>query len=265
MSSRRCRACLAFSHCLKSFSTCRCCFLSRSVAFISSPPTPAKEQKRCRQLWPSTITRARAAWSRPTYHDTLSTTRTTAIPRLTTNRWMRSGGAASSGCSGSVMTTLSATPMPYPLPRPMLASLDPAPLESPRFAYEPKYDGIRAIVSVTAGGGAGAARIWSRLGNEKTAQFPEIARALGVFAKGLKADVLLDGEIVALDEAGEPAGFQRLQGRIHLTSDGDIGGRLVTQPVAFVAFDVLRDGDLDVRALPLTARRARLERIFGNT
>jgi bifunctional non-homologous end joining protein LigD len=147
----------------------------------------------------------------------------------------------------------------------MLASLEPAPLESPRFAYEPKYDGIRAIVAVTAGGGPGAARIWSRLGNEKTAQFPEIARALSIFAKGLKADVLLDGEIVALDEAGEPAGFQRLQGRIHLTSDGDIGGRVVTQPVAFVAFDVLRDGELDVRALPLTARRARLERIFGNT
>jgi bifunctional non-homologous end joining protein LigD len=147
----------------------------------------------------------------------------------------------------------------------MLASLDPAPLHSPRFAYEPKYDGIRAIVAVKAGGGAGAARIWSRLGNEKTSQFPEIARALGVFARRLKADVLLDGEIVALDEAGEPAGFQRLQGRIHLTSDGDIGGRVVTQPVAFVAFDVLRDGDVDVRALPLTARRARLERIFGNT
>ena len=147
----------------------------------------------------------------------------------------------------------------------MLASLDPAPLDSPRFAYEPKYDGIRALVAVTAGGGPGAARIWSRLGNEKTAQFPEIARALALFARGLKADVLLDGEIVALDERGEPAGFQRLQGRIHLTSDGDIGGRVVTQPVAFVAFDVLRDGDLDVRALPLTARRARLERIFGNT
>jgi bifunctional non-homologous end joining protein LigD len=147
----------------------------------------------------------------------------------------------------------------------MLASLDPAPLASPRFAYEPKYDGIRALVAVRAGGGPGAARIWSRLGNEKTAQFPEITRALAVFARGLKADVLLDGEIVALDEHGEPAGFQRLQGRIHLTSDGDIGGRVVTQPVAFVAFDVLRDGDLDVRALPLTARRARLERIFGNT
>jgi ATP-dependent DNA ligase len=147
----------------------------------------------------------------------------------------------------------------------MLASLEPAPLESARLAYEPKYDGIRALVAVQAGGGPTAVRIWSRLGNEKTSQFPEIARALALFARSLKADVLLDGEIVALDQRGEPAGFQRLQGRIHLTAEGDIGGRAVTQPVVFVAFDVLRDGALDVRSLPLTARRARLERIFGNT
>ncbi|HEV8473770.1 MAG TPA: DNA ligase D [Methylomirabilota bacterium] len=147
----------------------------------------------------------------------------------------------------------------------MLASLDPAPLTSARLAYEPKYDGIRALVSVRAGGGAGAARIWSRLGNDKTPQFPEIARALEVFARRLKADVLLDGEIVALDERGEPTGFQRLQGRIHLASGHDIGGREGTEPVAFIAFDVLRDGAVDARRLPLTARRARLERIFGNT
>jgi bifunctional non-homologous end joining protein LigD len=147
----------------------------------------------------------------------------------------------------------------------MLASLDEAPLADPRLAYEPKYDGIRALAVVRAGGGPGAARLWSRLGNDKTDQFPEIARALTVFARKLKADVLLDGEIVALDQHGEPAGFQRLQGRIHLTSERDIGGRAGTEPVAFVAFDVLRDGDTDVRSLPLTARRARLERIFGNT
>jgi len=147
----------------------------------------------------------------------------------------------------------------------MLASLDAAPLADPRFAYEPKYDGIRALAMVRAGGGPGAVRLWSRLGNDKTGQFPEIARALSLFARKLRADVLLDGEIVALDQHGEPAGFQRLQGRMHLTSERDIGARVVTDPVAFVAFDVLRDGDTDLLQLPLTARRARLERIFGNT
>src|SRR5262249_2783683 len=163
------------------------------------------------------------------------------------------------------MLTLTATSMPQPLPRPMLASLGEAPLADPRLAYEPKYDGIRTSALVHAGGGADAVNLWSRLGNDKTGQFPEIARALRVFARRLKADVLLDGEIVALDQHGEPAGFQRLQGRIHLTWERDIGGREGTEPVAFVAFDVLCDGAHDVRPLPLTARRARLERIFGNT
>ena len=151
--------------------------------------------------------------------------------------------------------------MPQPLPRPMLASLDEAPLADPRFAYEPKYDGIRTLAVVRAGGGPGAVRLWSRLGNDKTGQFPEISRALAAFARRLKADVVLDGEIVALDQHGEPADFQRLQGRIHLTSERDIGGREDTEPVGFVAFDVLRDGEHDVRPLPLTARRARLERV----
>lgn len=119
----------------------------------------------------------------------------------------------------------------------MLASLDEASLVDPRLAYEPKYDGIRTLASVRAGGGPGGVRLTSRLGNDKTAQFPEIVRALGVFARKLKADGLRDGEIVALDQRGEPTGFQRLQGRIHLASEREIVGREGTEPVAFVAFD----------------------------
>src|SRR2546421_12279750 len=176
---------------------------------------------------------------------------------------LREGPSSRSTRPGTAPSTLTATPMPQSLPRPMLASLDEAPLADPRFAYEPKYDGIRALAMVRAGGGPGAVRLWSRLGNDKTSQFPEIARALAVFARKLKADVLLDGEIVALDQQGEPAGFQRLQGRIHLTSERDIGGREGTEPVAFVAFDVLRDGHTELTALPLTARRARRQRHLG--
>ena len=85
------------------------------------------------------------------------------------------------------MLTLAATPMPQSVPRPMLASLDAAPLADPRFAYEPKYDGIRALAMVRAGGGPDAVRLWSRLGNDKTGQFPEIVRALADFARKLKA------------------------------------------------------------------------------
>src|SRR5262245_14232067 len=97
---------------------------------------------------------------------------------------------------------------------PMLASLADAPLTDPQLVYEPKYDGIRAIVEVDSR----AVRLWSRVGNEKTNQFPEIVEALRRWAGRVRAPLVLDGEIVALDDAGEPAGFQKLQGRIHLTN-----------------------------------------------
>src|SRR5688572_483680 len=103
----------------------------------------------------------------------------------------------------------------------MLASTGEAPLDSSAFAYEPKYDGIRAIAAVQPPASRrsdGEARFWSRLGNEKTNQFPEIAAALRSWARALDRPVVLDGEIVALDERGEPIGFQNLQGRIHLRS-----------------------------------------------
>jgi bifunctional non-homologous end joining protein LigD len=160
--------------------------------------------------------------------------------------------------------------------QPMLASLADAPLDDPRLVYEPKYDGIRAIAEIAP---AGQVRLWSRLGNEKTNQFPEIAAALGIWASARKAPLVLDGEIVALDAKGEPTGFQQLQGRIHLI---DAAGPTrpsrrpaprpanLTSPtgpnkVAFIVFDVLRDGNTDYRDRPLTERRAAVERVFGRT
>src|SRR5688500_6170242 len=121
--------------------------------------------------------------------------------------------------------------------RPMLATAAQAPLDTGELVYEPKYDGIRAVESVTPGCPP-VVRLWSRLGNEKTAQFPEIVDALQTWARKLDRPVLLDGEIVALDEHGEPSGFQNLQGRIHLKA----GGAGTAGGVAFVMFDLLRDG-----------------------
>lgn len=135
-------------------------------------------------------------------------------------------------------------------------------LDDPQFVYEPKYDGIRVLVFVKAG--VGCIRIMSRLGNEKTRQFPDLIRAFKPFARKLKASVILDGEIVALDPAGQPVGFQQLQGRIHLA--GVTEQILATEvPVAFIAFDILQDGAQNVTSLPLMARRARLEWVFANS
>jgi bifunctional non-homologous end joining protein LigD len=143
--------------------------------------------------------------------------------------------------------------------RPMLATLADAPLVQAGLVYEPKYDGIRGLVHVAAGKPRPEIRIWSRLGNDKTSQFPSIVNALAPLARSLKAPILLDGEIVALDEAGRPAGFQRLQGRIHLKGSRDVERLDAAQPAALIVFDILRDGDQDLRGLPLTDRRTRLQ------
>jgi bifunctional non-homologous end joining protein LigD len=153
--------------------------------------------------------------------------------------------------------------------RPMLATLpasDP-PLTGADLLYEPKYDGIRAITFVEPAEARARVRLWSRLGNEKTAQFPELVEALAKWAHKLKAPVVLDGEIVALDPNGRPAGFQRLQSRIHVTVPGYRSSKPILspqeQPTAFIAFDLLRDADDDLRAKPLIERRARLEALFA--
>jgi bifunctional non-homologous end joining protein LigD len=145
--------------------------------------------------------------------------------------------------------------------RPMLASTGEAPLDSAALAYEPKYDGIRAIAFVHRGD----VHFWSRLGNEKTTQFPEVAAALRDWARHLSGPTLIDGEIVALNERGDPTGFQNLQGRIHLKRGPQPHTPRGQQrpPIAFIAFDLLRDGDEDLRSLPLRERRARLESLLN--
>ena len=140
--------------------------------------------------------------------------------------------------------------------RPMLATTASAPLDSTEFVYEPKYDGIRAIAAIDSP----KPRLWSRLGNEKTAQFPEVAAALEKWGRRLDRPVVVDGEVVALDAHGEPAGFQNLQ-RIHMNAERPAAER----GVAFIVFDILRDGDEDLRPLPLRQRRARLEALFAGT
>jgi bifunctional non-homologous end joining protein LigD len=146
----------------------------------------------------------------------------------------------------------------------MLATLADASLTQPGLVYEPKYDGIRALVHVPPAGAArDDVRVWSRLGNEKTHQFPSIVKALEPLTRTIDAPLLLDGEIVALDARGRPAGFQQLQGRIHVKGSRDVERLDAAQPAALIVFDILRDGDEDVRGLPLTDRRARLEARLG--
>ena len=165
-------------------------------------------------------------------------------------------------------------PSPAALPRwrttsdalkPMLATLSEPPLVNPSLVYEPKYDGIRTIAEIDPHKGTSHVRLWSRLGNEKTSQFPSIARALEKLGAAANVPLVIDGELVALDKAGAPTGFQKLQGRIHLLGSNDVARVDRDQPVALIVFDLLRDGEDDLRGLPLVERRTRLEaRMRGN-
>jgi bifunctional non-homologous end joining protein LigD len=147
----------------------------------------------------------------------------------------------------------------------MLATVSDTPgLQQKGLVYEPKYDGIRALALLAPAGKTVKARLWSRNGNEKTTQFPEVVRTLESAMAGLKQPLVLDGEVVALDERGRPAGFQRLQGRMHLRGEKDVHRAERVQPAVFIAFDILQEGKDDLTRLPLSERRKRLER-FSKT
>jgi bifunctional non-homologous end joining protein LigD len=136
--------------------------------------------------------------------------------------------------------------LPEPV-APMLATAGPVP-RGPGWAFEFKWDGVRAVVAAAGD----RVRLTSRLGNDVTAGYPELA-GIGALSGG--RPVLLDGEIVALDAAGRP-NFGLLQDRMHVRHpSAELRARV---PVSFYAFDLLHlDGESLVPA-PYDARRARL-------
>jgi bifunctional non-homologous end joining protein LigD len=129
----------------------------------------------------------------------------------------------------------------------MLATAGTVP-HGPGWAFEFKWDGVRAVVAAAGD----RVRLTSRLGNEVTAGYPELA-GIGALTGG--RPVLLDGEIVALDDAGRP-NFGLLQDRMHVRyPSAELQSRV---PVSFYAFDLLFfDGETLVPA-PYDERRARL-------
>jgi bifunctional non-homologous end joining protein LigD len=134
----------------------------------------------------------------------------------------------------------------------MLAESKDQPFSGPGWIFELKVDGYRVL-----GARDGAARLLSRNHNDLSASFPEVVRAL----RALPLDrVLLDGEVVALDEAGRPS-FQRLQQRGQLRRPLDIRHATVHCPVTYFAFDLLAFEDFDLRPLPLSARKALLRQV----
>jgi bifunctional non-homologous end joining protein LigD len=94
-------------------------------------------------------------------------------------------------------------------------------------------------------------RILSRNQKDLGKKFPEITSSIAALDV---QDVVIDGEIVALDDRGRPS-FQLLQGY-------DMG--LARPPIVFYAFDLLRLNGEDLRGLPIEERKAKLAALLKN-
>lgn len=133
----------------------------------------------------------------------------------------------------------------HPITLEEFAALDPA-----EFCAEWKWDGIR--VQAAAGpdaGGAKAARLYSRTGEDISGPFPDLVSRFGF-------DAVLDGELLIRRE-GRVQDFNTLQQR--LNRKGATAKLTADFPAFIRVYDLLALGPEDLRALPFAARREKLE------
>ncbi len=134
----------------------------------------------------------------------------------------------------------------HPLEAADAAAIDPA-----QYVAEWKWDGIRVQLVATAGG----RRVYSRGADDISAAFPDIAATLDFHA-------VLDGELLVM-RAGEVAPFADLQQRLNRKAPS--AAMLRDFPVGVRLYDMLFDGEADLRGLPFEQRRAHLEEWYART
>jgi len=118
------------------------------------------------------------------------------------------------------------------------------------WAYEPKYDGFRALAFVDGDD----LFLQSRSGRPLARYFPEL-----VFPDGR---YIIDGELLILDDDGREE-FDALQNRLH-PAESRVRMLAEQTPALFRAFDVLAIDDDSLLETPFSERRAALEKLFGN-
>jgi bifunctional non-homologous end joining protein LigD len=140
--------------------------------------------------------------------------------------------------------------------RPMLALAGELPKKDAGWAYEFKWDGVRALVYVDAG----RVRAFTRNDKSLMSTFPEL-RDVGLHLGSRSA--ILDGEIVALDKDNRPS-FSTLSKRLHVTSPTEIQKLRVSIPASFFAFDVLYLEGHSLTSQTYDERRSALESLKLN-
>ena len=137
--------------------------------------------------------------------------------------------------------------------RPMLATLGGLPPDTGGWAFEMKWDGVRAIAFVEGG----RAQFWSRTGRDVTGSYPEL---YGLAAAVGTARVVLDGEVVAFGDGQWPS-FEALQQRINISSPAQIERLAAEVPVSYLAFDLLCLDGQPLLDAPYSERRALLDEL----
>jgi ATP-dependent DNA ligase len=120
--------------------------------------------------------------------------------------------------------------------------------------YEPKWDGFRCIVFRDRD----EIELGSRNERPLTRYFPEL---LAPLRAALPDRAVVDGEVVIAGDRG--LDFDLLSLRIHPAASR-IAKLAAETPASFVAFDLLAEGDDDLRERPLGERRTRLERALAD-
>lgn len=119
-------------------------------------------------------------------------------------------------------------------------------LDPKDYAAEWKWDGIRVQVVATKD----VQRLYSRTGDDISGSFPDLMAAVDFVG-------VLDGELLVGNPTGRTATFSDLQQRLNRKS---VSPKVQTQfPVFVRTYDILQDGDEDLRGLTFAERRKRLE------
>jgi bifunctional non-homologous end joining protein LigD len=137
---------------------------------------------------------------------------------------------------------------------PMLASLEKKPFSSPEWIFEPKLDGYRTLSFIRRG----KVRLISRNGVDVSAQYPLITSGLNSQAA---EELVLDGEIVALDEQGRTC-FQCLQDRFFNKPGSRSSHPPVNHPILYYVFDILYLNGYDCRSVSLYRRKGLLKEVL---
>ena len=130
---------------------------------------------------------------------------------------------------------------------PMLATLTETLPTQGKWVYEPKLDGVRALIYVNGG----SVRILSRNRKPLNDAYPELVDALEPAVRG---DAVLDGEVVAFDPDRGVTSFARLQQRMQLRDP--VRARRSQVPIHLYLFDCLFYEGVDLTGLPLIDRKA---------